>query len=599
MNRLVRLVAICFVAGTAPGGIAHAGMDEANAALQSGDYTTAHAEAMPMAESGDPVAQWLIGTLYAEGWGVDRDNETATRWYAAAADAGLPAAQLAFGQRLAAGLGIDPDLESATDWLKAAAAKGETDADLTLGTIYASRHDLAANDPAGAMRLQHEIETGSARAEYSLGRCYDLGQCGVEQDEAQALALYRLSAAREHPAAQFQLGMSYMEGRGSPKDWKRGLEWIGQAARNDDIEAQRFLAEKLRTGDGDIPVNIRGANHWEQKLKNRAEADVEVASVELKSAADRPQPGEATSAPTASSRAEDAVETTDKSPDPGTTAASASEQVAASKPTTKQAPTVSAAIKKASAKKPPKKPELREASPISTAAVTAAPTQANSEESAESAAAPPLKDSGTSTLGEPQFALISWAPDPSVDGEALFKEASKLNVKGGSKADHKRARELFEKAATAGYAPAQSMLGHMLYYAIGGPRDVDRAAEWIRSAAEQGHPRGQFNYGLLLSGGKGVKQDRTKAMQWYRKSAEQGFGGAQINLAYFLAGLDRKAGAAGPDDMTEALVWATLAAEQRTPNSVRILKKLKSRASAKQRKEAEARVVDWQARQEN
>ena len=50
-------------------------------AARSGDFETALKEWKPLAERGNIVAQYNIGMMYRNGWGVSRDANEAVRWY--------------------------------------------------------------------------------------------------------------------------------------------------------------------------------------------------------------------------------------------------------------------------------------------------------------------------------------------------------------------------------------------------------------------------------------------------------------------------------------------------------------------------------------
>ncbi len=100
---------------------ASAAMEEGVAAYQRGDYATAIREFKPLAEKGDPKAQFHLGEIYGQGRGVKRDLEKAARWYRQAAMQGHTAAQGILGGLYAAGLGVPRDFGLAYYWLIIAA----------------------------------------------------------------------------------------------------------------------------------------------------------------------------------------------------------------------------------------------------------------------------------------------------------------------------------------------------------------------------------------------------------------------------------------------------------------------------------------------
>ena len=51
------------------------------AAYKKGDYKTAMKLWKPMAEQGNASAQYYLGVMYANGFGVPEDDKQAVKWY--------------------------------------------------------------------------------------------------------------------------------------------------------------------------------------------------------------------------------------------------------------------------------------------------------------------------------------------------------------------------------------------------------------------------------------------------------------------------------------------------------------------------------------
>lgn len=113
-------------------------VDEAVAAYEERDFAKAVAIAKPLAERGDAAAQALLGTLYAEGRGVEQNDETAFSWFQKAADKGDAQAQYNVGASYAEGIGVKKSLPDAAKWFKRAAEQGMPFAQLNLALLYAS-----------------------------------------------------------------------------------------------------------------------------------------------------------------------------------------------------------------------------------------------------------------------------------------------------------------------------------------------------------------------------------------------------------------------------------------------------------------------------
>ena len=66
-------------------------------AYERGDYKIALEEWQPLAEGGDPQAQFRLGQMYARGDGVPQDDEEAAKLYKKAAEHGDTIAQFVLG----------------------------------------------------------------------------------------------------------------------------------------------------------------------------------------------------------------------------------------------------------------------------------------------------------------------------------------------------------------------------------------------------------------------------------------------------------------------------------------------------------------------
>lgn len=106
---------------TAP--VAAGPREDAAAAQDRGDYTTARRLLHPLAEQGVAGAQNDLGVIYYYGQGVPQDYAEAAKWFWLAADQGLAVAQLSLGQMYAAGEGVPQDYVRAHMWFNLSAAQ--------------------------------------------------------------------------------------------------------------------------------------------------------------------------------------------------------------------------------------------------------------------------------------------------------------------------------------------------------------------------------------------------------------------------------------------------------------------------------------------
>ena len=113
------------------------GVDAAYAAYQKGDYASALRFAGPVADHGDSRAQSLLGLIYSNGQGAQRNEAEAMKWYRRAADQGDADAQLKIGDMYFEGRAVAQDYSEAGRWYRFAADHGNAAAQYYLGILYA------------------------------------------------------------------------------------------------------------------------------------------------------------------------------------------------------------------------------------------------------------------------------------------------------------------------------------------------------------------------------------------------------------------------------------------------------------------------------
>lgn len=85
-------------------------------AYQRGDFQAAFAEFKPLADKGNPVAQYHLCEMHVQGKGVAQDFATAVRWCDKAAEAGIPKAQTILAGLKMLGLGTKRNYEDGYFW---------------------------------------------------------------------------------------------------------------------------------------------------------------------------------------------------------------------------------------------------------------------------------------------------------------------------------------------------------------------------------------------------------------------------------------------------------------------------------------------------
>jgi TPR repeat protein len=143
---MTAIIALAF-ATAVWGGDSQKGLD----AYNSMDYDTALATWQPLAESGDSGAQYGLGMMYGNGFGVAMEDALALKWYGLAAEQGHAGAQCNLAVMYQNGWGVPLNEEEATRYYMLAAEQGVPEAMTALGRHFAMDYS-EAYDPVQAYK---------------------------------------------------------------------------------------------------------------------------------------------------------------------------------------------------------------------------------------------------------------------------------------------------------------------------------------------------------------------------------------------------------------------------------------------------------------
>jgi len=128
------------------------------------------------------------------------------------------------------------------------------------------------------------------------------------------------------------------------------------------------------------------------------------------------------------------------------------------------------------------------------------------------------------------------------------------------------------------------------------PVDYIKARSWYQKAADAGYAPAEFALGVMDMAGRGASKDEKKAVEWFRRAAEHGMAEAQVQLGGdLLAGTGT---ADGKPDRVEALKWLLIGAEKMPdPLTQQVAMKtrdaLAEQVTPDERSEAERRAAEW------
>jgi len=220
------------------------------------EYEKAIPILMELAGVGNPGAQYQLGVMFHNGYGVHENYEDAFKWYKLSAEQGQLQAKYALWYMYYHGEGVVKDNGEAFKWLILSAEGGMVEAQeildyflssaiggdpnfqFMIGGIYL--HVLNDNEKALTW-IQKAADQGLPVAQCDLGGIYFEGN-GVKKDYNKAFKLFKTSAEQNIAEAQLNLGIMYIHGDGTTRDMGKARYWIEKAINGDNTEISQFAS---------------------------------------------------------------------------------------------------------------------------------------------------------------------------------------------------------------------------------------------------------------------------------------------------------------------------------------------------------------------
>jgi len=197
-------------------------------AYERGDFKMALSLLQPLADKGDPEAEYQLGEMYIIGAGVKQDTSIANQWY-----------------------------DKAVNEFRKRAEQGDARAQYMTGQLYALGRGDKKIDRAEAFKLyQKAADQGYAPAQFEVGTMYMVqkGSLRVNYNDAinhsdvEAMKWFQKAAAQGNADAEFYIGEFYGFG-GTHEDKNAEIKqnfdeadkWVHRAAEDGSIEAQMTL----------------------------------------------------------------------------------------------------------------------------------------------------------------------------------------------------------------------------------------------------------------------------------------------------------------------------------------------------------------------
>lgn len=215
-----------------------------------------------IAEAGDELAQYVLGKMYSNGEGADRNYAEGVKWYMKSAAKGNPEAQCNIGYAYARGIGLEADDKKAVEWFMRSAKSGSPVCQYNLGVRYETGEGIPADMQEAFRFYKMAAAQGENAAQYRLAQEYE--SRASAEDKAEAFKLYSASADAGYALAQYKAGLLCDAGDGVPRDPAKAIKWWCLAAdheRSDEpavAQTARSAKEKITGSVCNKPENLAG-----------------------------------------------------------------------------------------------------------------------------------------------------------------------------------------------------------------------------------------------------------------------------------------------------------------------------------------------------
>jgi hypothetical protein len=193
-------------------------LELAIAQLNKGQFKQAIAEFKPLLIEQYAPAQYQMGLVHLNGWGVKKDTN------------------------------------KAFDLLTLAAAQNYPDALFSLSLIYDEGVLVDKNAKKAFGLMEKAANKKLASAQFNLGVMYANGK-GTVLDSSKAVRWYEKAARQNYALAQFNLALMYFEGKGIKKDLEMSYIWnyissksgYEPARKSRDMDENKLSIEQLKS----------------------------------------------------------------------------------------------------------------------------------------------------------------------------------------------------------------------------------------------------------------------------------------------------------------------------------------------------------------
>lgn len=135
-------------------------LEEGYQAVRSGDVDKGYAILSELADGGNADAQFAVAILYREGWGTEKNLQTAFDYYMKAAQQGNVGGMFEVGWCYQSGEAGVKDYSKAVEWYEKAAGAGHPAAMYALGGLYYNGMGVQKDEKKGNEWFQRSAQAG-------------------------------------------------------------------------------------------------------------------------------------------------------------------------------------------------------------------------------------------------------------------------------------------------------------------------------------------------------------------------------------------------------------------------------------------------------
>ncbi len=211
-------------------------------AISSGDFLFAYERVQPLAKAGHPQAEFILGTMNQNGWGMPQNYPQALSWYSLAGSHGSADGAYNAGVLTLNGRGTLPSATEAMKFFEMAARLDHAPALHNLGVLYAGGHGIDADAVKSFEYYVKASQLGHPGSIYQVGRYFVAGH-GTSQDFTKARQWFEAAATYHLPQAQYELALLHLDGRGGEENKIEAFKWLLLAQNTDNETYAEKVAE--------------------------------------------------------------------------------------------------------------------------------------------------------------------------------------------------------------------------------------------------------------------------------------------------------------------------------------------------------------------